>query len=280
VSLNSVLANGTRVIGPAVAGFLIAGVGIGVCFLINAASYVAVVCGLLLIRSDDLRGAARAERTPGQLREGLRYVRSRPDLWLPLSLMVVVAALGYNFSVILPLLSRFTFHHGAAGYGILFSVMSVGAVISGLTFATIGRATPRIAALSALAFGVLLLVAAAMPTFGAEMAVMVAVGAASTAFVASTNSLLQLRTAPALRGRVISLFAIAFLGTTPIGAPLVGWIGEHFGPRMAFGFGALASIAAALVALAILSRMRSRALPADGAPEQPLAAPVEAPLSA
>jgi MFS family permease len=258
VSLNSVLANGTRVIGPAVAGFLIAGVGIGLCFLINAASYVAVVIGLLLMRTDELRAGRRGERGPGQLREGLRYVRSRPELLIPLLLMVVVGALGYNFSVILPLLSRFTFHHGAAGYGVLFSVMSVGAVVSGLTVATMGRATQRIAALAALSFGVMLLVAAVMPTFGAELGVMVAVGAASTVFVAVTNSVLQLRADPAFRGRVLALFAIAFLGTTPIGAPIVGWIGERFGPRVAFGFGAVASITAALVALAILSRIREK----------------------
>ncbi|MFN2544202.1 MAG: MFS transporter [Actinomycetota bacterium] len=255
VSLNSVLANATRVVGPAVAGFLIASVGIGVCFLINAASYIAVVASLLRMRRQDLEAVVPAERTPGQLREGLRYVRARPDLWLPLSLMVVVAAIGYNFSVVLPLLSRFTFHHGAAGYGVLFSVMSVGAVISGLTFATLGRTTARIAATAALAFGLLLMVAAVMPTFGAEMLAMVAVGGASTIFVAATNSLLQLRTDPAYRGRVVALFAIAFLGTTPIGAPLVGWIGGHFGPRMAFGFGALVSTAAALTALALLARV-------------------------
>ena len=254
VSLNSVLANGTRVIGPAAAGFLIAAVGIGVCFLINAASYIAVVLCLLLMRREDLRTVRSVGPRRGQLGEGLRYVRSRSELWVPLLLMVGVAAFGYNFSILLPLLSRFTFHHGAAGYGELFSVLSVGAVISGLTVATLGRATQRLAAIAALSFGVLLLVAAAMPTFVAEMGVMVGVGAASTVFVAATNSVLQLRADPAFRGRVMALFAIAFLGTTPIGAPIVGWIGQHFGPRIAFGFGALASIAAALAALALLRR--------------------------
>ena len=273
VSLNSVLANGTRVIGPAVAAFLIAGVGIGLCFLINAVSYGAVVIGLLLMRRGDLHRVRHTERGPGQLRDGLRYVRSRPELLLPLSLMVVVGALAYNFSVILPLLSRFTFHHGAEGYGILYSVMSVGAVISGLTVAALGRSTPRIAAYSALALGLMLVVAAAMPSFGAEIAAMVGVGAASTVFIAVTNSVLQLRADPVFRGRVMALFAIAFLGTTPIGAPLVGWIGERFGPRMAFGFGAMAAIGAALVALTVLSRLQERPAQPVG-PGEPAVEPV------
>ncbi len=258
VSLNSVLANGTRVVGPAVAGFLIAGVGIGLCFLINAASYIGVVVGLLLMRSDELYANERAERRPGQLREGLRYVRRRPELWLPLMLMVVVGTLAYNFSVLLPLLSRFTFDRGPAGYGEMFSVLSVGAVVSGLTVAAMGRATQRIAALAALSFGVSTLIVAVMPTFGAELAAMLAVGAASTVFVAVTNSVLQLRASPAFRGRVMALFAIAFLGTTPLGAPLVGWIGEHLGPRAGFAFGAVAAIVAATVALVLLPRLGRR----------------------
>ena len=260
VSLISVLANGTRVVGPAVAGFLIAGVGIGLCFLINAASYVAVVIGLFMMRSDDLYENTRAERKPGQLREGLWYVRRRPELYLPLVLMVVVGALAYNFSVLLPLLSHFTFHRGSVGYGAFFSVLSVGAVVSGLVVAARGRATQRMAALAALSFGVCTLVVAVMPTFEAELVAMLAVGAASTVFVAVTNSVLQLGAAPAFRGRVMALFAIAFLGTTPIGAPLVGWIGQHFGPRVAFAFGAIATIVAASVALVLLSRLRERQL--------------------
>jgi MFS family permease len=258
VSLNSVLANATRVIGPAIAGFLIAGVGIGVCFLANAASYVAVVTGLLLMRGNDLQRAKLVARRPGQLRDGLAYVRSRPDLLVPLLLMVVVGAFTYNFSVILPLFSRFTFHRGAAGYGVLSSMMSAGAVISGLVVAGFGKAMPRIAAAAALAFGLTVITAATMPSFWTLAITMVAVGAAGTAFVATTNSVLQLRADPAYRARVISLFAIAFLGTTPIGSPIAGWIGEHLGPRMALGFGGLAAVVAALTAFAVLARPRMR----------------------
>ena len=260
VSLNSVLANGTRVVGPAAAGLLIAGVGIGVCFLINAASYAAVVIGLLLMRREDLSSVPRGERGPGQLREGFRYVRSRQELWLPLALMVVVGALAYNFSVILPILARFTFHRGAAGYGVLYSVMSVGAVISGLAVASVGRSTPRIAAVSALLFGLALVLAASVPSFGEELAAMVVVGAASTVFIAVTNSVLQLRADAAFRGRVMALFAIAFLGTTPLGAPLIGWIASprNFGPRVAFGFEAIVSVIAAVGALVILRRLAPR----------------------
>ena len=258
VSLNSVLANGTRVVGPAVAGLLIAGVGIGVCFLVNAASYVAVVIGLLMMRTGDLYENVRAERGPGQLRDGLRYVRRRAELWLPLLLMVVVGAIAYNFSVLLPLLSRFTFHRGAAGYGEMFSVLSVGAVVSGLIVAASGRASQRIAAIAALALGLSTAVVAVMPSFGTELIAMLFVGAASTVFVAVTNSVLQLRAAPAFRGRVMALFAIAFLGTTPIGAPLVGWIAETFGPRVGFGVGSVTTIVASSAALLVLARLRER----------------------
>ena len=143
-------------------------------------------------------------------------------------------------------------------------MMSAGAVVSGLAAAAIGRATQRIAAVSALLFGAMLLVAALMPSYAAEILAMAGVGAASTVFVAQTNSVLQLEADPAFRGRVMSLFAIAFLGTTPIGSPLVGWIAERFGPRMAFGFGAVVSLVAAGVALALLARVdrwRSRRYP-------------------
>src|SRR5207237_4648271 len=153
ISLNSVTANATRVVGPAVAGLLIATVGIGICFLINAGSYVAVVTGIFLMRGDEMHLVERGQKRTGQLREGLRYVRSRPELWLPLSLMVVVASLGYNFSVILPLFSRFIFHHGAAAYGVLYSVLSVGAVISGRPEAPRGRAPQRRASLAPPVFG-------------------------------------------------------------------------------------------------------------------------------
>ena len=282
VSLNSVLANGTRVVGPTIAAFLIAGVGIGLCFLINAASYAAVVIGLLLMRTDELYENNRAKRQPGQIREGIRYVRRRSELWLPLLLMVVVGAFAYNFSVLLPLLSRFTFNRGPVGYGEMFSVLSVGAVISGLTVAAMGRATQKIAALAALSLGITTLLAAVMPNFGAELVALVAVGAASTVFMAVTNSVLQLRASPAFRGRVMALFAMAFLGTTPLGAPLVGWIGEQFGPRAGFAFGAFATIVAASVALVLLPRLRRRE-PQPAEPARPLIPPVavaETPASA
>src|SRR5438067_7861034 len=160
--------------------------------------------------------------------------------------------------------------------------MRVGAVISGLTVATLGRATQRVVAIAALVFGSMLLIAAFMPTFPAMMVAMVGVGAASTVFVAMTNSVLQLRSAPAFRGRVMALFAIAFLGTTPLGSPLIGWIGATYGPRSAFAFGALASIAAAMAALAILSRIPSGGAGREETSPAPAVAPVqlEQPVSA
>src|SRR5207248_743443 len=154
-----------------------------------------------------------------------------------------------NFSVLLPLLARFTFGAGPGGYGVLFSLMGLGAVLGGLVIATRARATGALLAGSGLAFGVLLCLIAASPTFGAAMAVMVPMGAAGTAFIARANSLLQLRSRPERRGRVMALFAMVFLGTTPLGGPLIGWAGERFDPPMGFVAGGVATLVAALLAM-------------------------------
>jgi MFS family permease len=254
VSLNSVVVNGARVIGPAVAGLLIATIGIAPCFLVNAASYLGVIAGLLAMDATTLKRSKPLAKGPGQLRAGLRYAWSRPELRVPLLMMAVVGTLSYNFSVVLPLLVRETFGAGAGSYGVLFSSMGLGAVLGGLGIATRSRATPRLLVGSSLALGVAIGLAAAAPNLGLVVLAMVPVGVASTAFIATSNALLQLGASSEMRGRVMALFALVFLGSTPIGGPLVGWIAERFGPRASL---AVAAVAAVVAGLAGLRRLRS-----------------------
>ncbi|HJP64780.1 MAG TPA: MFS transporter [Actinomycetota bacterium] len=250
VSLNSVVVNASRVIGPAVAGVLIATAGIGICFLLNAVSYLAVIAGLLAMRRGELQSAPPAQRGKRQLREGLAYAWSTPTLRTALLLMAVIGTLAYNFSIVLPLLARETFRGGPGAFGALFSLVGVGAVLGGLVFATIGRPTPTVLAGSAVAFGLAMWAGALAPDLRLGLAAMVPIGAASTSFIASCNTMLQLTSRPQMRGRMMALFAVLFLGSTPIGGPLLGWIAERFGPRAAFGVGASAAVVAGLVALA------------------------------
>jgi MFS family permease len=254
VSLNSVVVNGARVIGPAVAGLLIATIGIAPCFLVNAASYLGVIAGLLAMDATTLKRSKPLAKGPGQLRAGLRYAWSRPELRVPLLMMAVVGTLSYNFSVVLPLLVRETFGAGAGSYGVLFSSIGLGAVLGGLGIATRSRATPRLLVGSSLALGVAIGLAAAAPNLGLVVLAMVPVGVASTAFIATSNALLQLGASSEMRGRVMALFALVFLGSTPIGGPLVGWIAERFGPRASL---AVAAVAAVVAGLAGLRRLRS-----------------------
>jgi MFS family permease len=264
VSLNSVVVNGARVIGPAVAGLLIATIGIAPCFLVNAGSYLAVIAGLLAMDATTLKRTPPLARGPGQLRAGLRYAWSRPELRVPLLMMAVVGTLSYNFSVVLPLLVRETYGAGARSYGVLFSFMGLGAVLGGLVIATRSRATPRLLVGSSLALGVAIGLAAAAPNLGLVVLAMVPVGVASTAFIATSNALLQLGASSEMRGRVMALFALVFLGSTPIGGPLVGWIAERFGPRASLG---VAAVAAVLAGLAGLRRLRGGRGGPWGSPE-------------
>jgi MFS family permease len=248
VSLNVVIVNASRVVGPAVAGLLIATVGTALCFLINAASYPAVILGLAMMRSAELRRQTPLPRGKGQVREGLRYALSRPELRTPLLLMAVAGTMAYNFSIILPLMTRFVFHAGAGAYGVLFSLMGTGAVIGGLAIAG-RRASARILVGSVLAFGGTVVAAAIAPTLAVEMLVMLPLGAASTGFISNANALLQLGSGPEMRGRVMALFSVVFVGSTPVGGPLVGWIAERFGPRASLAVAGSATLLAGLFAL-------------------------------
>jgi predicted MFS family arabinose efflux permease len=249
VSLNSVIVHTARIAGPAAAGAVIAVAGVGPCFLVNALSFVAMLVALRGMDAARLHAVPAAVRAPGQLREALRYVRSTPALRTPLLMMAVVGTLSFNFQVLLPLLARFTWHGTATTYAVLTSAMGVGSVIGALVSSARGRVSLLLLAGSSVAFGVLTLLAAGAPAFALQVAVLVPLGAASVTFAAGVNSSLQLASEPAMRGRVMALYSVVFLGSTPIGAPLVGWIAEAAGPRAGLLVGGLAALATGLLAL-------------------------------
>ena len=255
VSLNSVLVNVARTVGPAVAGIMIATVGEGVCFLANAASFVAVVTSLLTLDTARLEPSRPTGRAPGQLRAGLRYVRETPELGVPLLMMALVGTLTYEFQVSLPVLARGPLHLGAAGYGLMTAAMGVGAVVGGLFTAARGRTGLRPLVLASAAFGIFVLLAALAPGLPLELVLLAAVGAASVSFIAVGNSTLQLEAAPELRGRVMSLWFVAFQGSTPIGGPLIGWVIGVAGARAGLGVGGLTCLAVAAIGWVALRRL-------------------------
>lgn len=276
VSLNSAVFTGARVVGPAVAGLLISVVGTGWCFVANAASFAAVVAALVAMDPARLQRVQAPARARGQLMEGLRFVWSRPDLRTPLALLAIVGTLALNFNVLLPLLARDTFHGGAWTYGLLFSVLGAGS-LAGALF-TAGRREPSARRIlgSLVLFGLFMLAAAAAPTLPLEIAALAPMGIAALVFQTSTNSLLQLRSEPALRGRVMALYAVVFIGTTPIGAPIVGWVAQQHGARAGFVLGSAAIMVAAAMGLWLARRHHafepaSRPAPAPGRP--PLTSP-------
>jgi MFS family permease len=257
VSLNSVLVNVARSIGPAVAGILIATTGEGVCFLLNAASFLAVIASLLRLDRGALHPSPPTPRAPGQLREGLRYVRRTPQLAVPLLMMALVGTLAYEFQVSLPVMARNGLHVGAAGYGFMTAAMGVGAVFGGLLVAAIGRTGVRTLSLAAVAFGVLLALAALAPSLPVELIALALVGWASVSFMATGNSTLQLAAEPTMRGRVMSLWFVAFQGSTPIGGPIVGFVMAAAGARAGLGVGAITCVLVAALGLLTLRRLVS-----------------------
>lgn len=258
VSLNSVLVHSARLLGPALAGILIATVGVEPCFALNALSFAAMIVALWGMDPGKLRAAPRAGHEPRAVREGLRYVLRTPELAAPLGLMALVGTLGLNFQVILPLLARFSFEGGPTAYATLVSAMGVGSVLGALATGAHGRTDARLIAGAALAFGALALLAAAAPSLALEIPVLALLGASAVTFAAAINSSLQLAAEPRMRGRVMSLYTVVFLGSTPIGAPLVGWLSETYDPRAALLLAASAGLAAAWCGRTALSRLPSR----------------------
>jgi MFS family permease len=257
VSLNSVIVQAGRIIGPAAAGGVIALVGVGPCFALNALSFAAMLVALQRMDVSELHPTAPAQRAPRELRAALGYVAASPALWIPLGMMVVVGTLTFNFQVLLPLLASPTWHGTAATYALLTAAMAVGSVIGALASGARGRVSPRILVVAATAFGAVELIAAMAPSLALQVLALVPLGAVSVTFSAGVNSTMQLNVTPAMRGRVMGLYSMVFLGSTPIGAPLVGWLAEIGGPRAGMALGGAAALAAA--GLAVVAYVRNGA---------------------
>ncbi len=267
VGLNSVVVNSSRMIGPAVAGVLIVTVGIGWTFFLNAASFMAVLAALTAMRRRELHQAPRLPRSKGQIRAGVRYAWRTPELRLPLLMMAVIGTLAYNFTVILPLFADL-FGQGPGTYSALTTAMGIGALAGALTAAARREPSYRQLVSVSFAFGVFLLAVALAPTLSLTFALLVPMGAASVLFIATGNSLLQLNSSGIMRGRVMALWAMVFLGSTPLGAPLVGFVAAHLGVRAALGLGGVATVLTAVAAGVVLKRTplnRDEPATADGA---------------
>jgi MFS family permease len=254
VALNSVVVHSSRIIGPALAGGVIALIGIAPCFLVNAFSFVAMLIALRTMDARALQTPKPVGRKRGEVRSALRYVRRTPELLIPLLMMALVGTISFNFQVLLPLLADFTWHGTATTYALLTAAMGVGSVIGALAAGSRGRVSSRLLVLSSLAFGVSMLLAAAAPTLELQLLALLPLGAASVTFAAGVNSTLQIAVEPLMRGRVMALYSVVFLGSTPIGAPLVGWLAGAAGPRAGLVAGGLAALTAAVVAAWAFSR--------------------------
>ncbi|MEE6274146.1 MFS transporter [Georgenia sp. MJ206] len=248
VGLNSASFNAARLIGPGAGGLLIAAVGPGWAFLINAVSFGATIFSLSLMRRAELHEMPHSGRSKGQVRAGLAYVRHRTDILVIMVVMGVVSAFGLNFQLTSAVMAREVFDKGASGYGILGSIMAIGSLAGALMAARRKHPRVRLVIGSAFAFGVLAGVMALMPTYETYAISTIAVGFASLTMMTAANTVIQMSTEPAMRGRVMSLYMMVLLGSTPIGAPLVGWVSEAFGARWSIGVGAIASLLVATVA--------------------------------
>jgi len=244
VSLNSALMTGARVVGPAIAGLLITTVGFGWCFALDALSYVAVLITFGRMRTSELRVSSPAAKGKGMVRDGLRYARSVPALWIPLVMMAILGTLSFNFQIVFPLFVTRDLGGTVATYTTLFSVVSLGALAGALVAARRGIPTVRTVSIAAMGFGAALGVVSLAPSAGFAFPIGLLVGFASISFLTTSTSIIQLRAAPEMRGRVLAMQAMVFLGSTPIGGPILGAICEVFGARFGVALGALAAMGA------------------------------------
>lgn len=258
VSLNSATFNSARIIGPALAGIAIAAVGTGWVFAANAVSYLAVLLGLRAMRSAELHPSRRLARGKGQLREGVAYVRSRPDLMVPIVLVFMVGTFGLNFQITLALMVKLVFGREAGAYALLSVMLAVGSLLGALASAR-RRGPPRQRTLFAavVVFGLLEISVGLAPSFALMAALLVPTGVAVLTFTTTANAIVQLGSAPQVRGRVMALYVLVFLGGTPVGAPLIGALAEAFGPRTSIVAGGLITALSGLVAAIVMTRVRS-----------------------
>ena len=262
VALNSTSFNAARMVGPAVAGVLIAAVGTGWVFLINAASFAAVILSLTLLRKGELNTRPKAVKTRGSFVEGFRYVWQRPDLRTALIMLALVGTFGLNFPIFISTMAVKIFHKGAGQFGLLTSIMAVGSVSGALLAARRAKPQSNLLIAGATCFGLGLLGAALMPGYWLFGLMLAIVGIAAQTFTTTANSTMQLSTEPHIRGRVMAIFLAIAVGGTPIGAPIVGWVADRFGPRWALGVGAAACLLAALIGVQHLLRQRNKGLDA------------------
>ncbi len=262
VSLNSALMTASRIVGPALAGLLITTVGYGWCFLVDGVSYLAVLGGLWLMRPAELHPSTPTPRSKGQIREGLRYAHSVQELWVPLVMMTIIGTLAFNFTVVMPLFVKRSLHGSDTTFTLVYSVVSIGSLAAALYTARRTRATVRHVTNGALGFGVALLAFAAAPNIAFAFPLGLGVGFSSILFMTASTAIVQLRADPAMRGRVLALQAIVFLGTTPIGGPILGWVCEHFGARSGFVVGGMAGLVAAAWGRFAMRQSNAPAVPA------------------
>jgi MFS family permease len=244
VSLNSALMTSARVIGPALAGLLVATVGFGWCFLSDGLSYTAVIAGLWMMRTEELNPSPITPKAKRQVRDGLRYALSVRELWVPLTMMAVVGTLSYNFQTVFPVFAERDLGGNGTTFTLLFSVVSVGALIGALGTARRKTIYIRTVALASLAYGAAMALMTVAPNQLFAFAFGILLGIASIAFLTASTSIVQIEAAPEMRGRVLALQAMLFLGSTPIGGPIVGWVTQQFGARYAIALGAVAALGA------------------------------------
>ena len=258
VALNSTSFQSARLIGPAVAGVLIAWIGTGPVFIVNGISYVGVLLSLVLIRKNLLMPSPRLKKAKGQIRDGLRYVRGRKDILVVLVMVFLVGTFGFNFPIFISTMSTVEFGKGSAEFGLLSSVMAVGAVTGSLLAARRERVRFVVVVVASGAFGVACAIAAISPSYIFFAVVLVLVGACSLTMMNTANAYVQTTTEPAMRGRVMALYMAIFAGGTPIGAPVVGFVANVWGPRWSLAIGAASGIVAAVIAVIWLSRKRNQ----------------------
>jgi MFS family permease len=245
VSLNSALMTGSRVIGPALAGALITTVGYGWCFSVDAVSYVGVLVGLWMMRPEELRSAPVTPKARGQIRAGFRYMTGIPELWIPMAVMAVIGTLAFNFQVVMPLFVKRTFSGDDGSFTLLYSVISVGSLVGALATARRVKTGLGTVVVTAAAFGAALLALAASPSLAVSYPLGVLVGVTSISFMTSSTAIVQMRADPSMRGRVLALQAMVFLGSTPIGGPIVGAVCEAYGARAGLVIGGVGALVAA-----------------------------------
>ena len=246
VSLNSAMNNMGRIVGPALAGIIIGGFGLAACFLVNAASYVAVIAALCLMRPEEMHQTPPQPRTRRQVREGLKVVRESPELLALLVLGAIFFGMCWLSDIVFPLMARFSFHGGAGLYGLFLSVLSLGSIIGALGTARRVEPDRKLLVGAGICLGVVIILAASAPTIPLELVALVAMGIAGASFITTMSARIQLQTPIEVRGRVMALWMIAAMGTRPFGAPIVGAVGEHFGARYAMGMGGVVVLVVAL----------------------------------